>query len=246
MFVTVVVAILAALLLPAVGRAKASAQSARCKSNLRQLQQGVQMFADENHRYPGRLRQAAQVAQPNLSLRVGAAEGVLICPSDKWSSDRWIDNDQPNPTRGAGNAGSYGYNAYGGGADTFSTNGTAINGGPDWIGLCALTESAVKNPTDMIAITGCYTEWNGTINRTPGRAGINRVLPPGVRWSEERVSRSKDEAYHRHSGKFNTAFCDGHSESIKVDVLYHDKSDEMLRRWNFDNEPHREQVRAGG
>ena len=25
------------------------------------------MFADENHRYPGRLRQAAQVAQPNLS-----------------------------------------------------------------------------------------------------------------------------------------------------------------------------------
>src|SRR5216117_2050777 len=49
MFVTVVVAILAALLLPALGRAKASAQSARCKSNLRQLQQGVQMFADENH-----------------------------------------------------------------------------------------------------------------------------------------------------------------------------------------------------
>ena len=157
--VIAIIAILAGMLLPALGRAKASAQSARCKSNLRQLHQGVQMFADENHTYPGRLRQAAQMAQPNLSLRGGAAEGVLICPSDKWSSDRWINKDQPNriSSRGIGNAGSYGYNAYGGGADTFSTNGTAINGGPDWFGLSAVTESAIKNPTDMIAITGCYT-----------------------------------------------------------------------------------------
>ena len=46
--VIAIIALLAALLLPALNKAKASAQSAQCKSNLRQLQLAWQMYADEH------------------------------------------------------------------------------------------------------------------------------------------------------------------------------------------------------
>ncbi len=44
-----IIAILAALLLPALGKAKRAAQSAQCAVNLKQLQLGWQMYADEHY-----------------------------------------------------------------------------------------------------------------------------------------------------------------------------------------------------
>ncbi len=46
--VIAMIAILAALLLPALGRSKASAQRAICLNNLRQISLGVQLYAAEN------------------------------------------------------------------------------------------------------------------------------------------------------------------------------------------------------
>ena len=51
--VIALIAILAALLLPALAKAKASAQSAACKSNLRQLGMALNMYAQDNKKYPG-------------------------------------------------------------------------------------------------------------------------------------------------------------------------------------------------
>lgn len=45
----------------------------------------------------------------------------------------------------------------------------------------------------------------------------------------------------RHRGAFNMALCDGHVESIKMERLFA-KTDAAVRRWNLDNEPHRELV----
>lgn len=46
------VAILAAMLFPAMGRAKASAQSAACRSNLHQIGIGLQLYVDDFQKYP--------------------------------------------------------------------------------------------------------------------------------------------------------------------------------------------------
>ena len=48
-----IIGILAALLLPALARAKAQAHSAACKSRLHQMGLALRMYVDENdHRYP--------------------------------------------------------------------------------------------------------------------------------------------------------------------------------------------------
>ncbi len=51
--VIAVIAILAALLVPALSRGKDSAKSAACKSNLRQIGLALIMYVDEHEKYPG-------------------------------------------------------------------------------------------------------------------------------------------------------------------------------------------------
>src|SRR5438093_6738421 len=50
--VIAVIALLASLLLPALSRAKSSAKSARCKSNLRQLGLALNMYLGDFSKYP--------------------------------------------------------------------------------------------------------------------------------------------------------------------------------------------------
>jgi prepilin-type N-terminal cleavage/methylation domain-containing protein len=50
--VIAIIAILAGLLLPALARAKASAQAAKCKSNARQIGLGLNMYVVDFERYP--------------------------------------------------------------------------------------------------------------------------------------------------------------------------------------------------
>src|SRR5262245_29817197 len=50
--VIAVIAILASLLLPALTRAKALAQSVKCKSNLHQIGLGLRMYVDDSGIYP--------------------------------------------------------------------------------------------------------------------------------------------------------------------------------------------------
>src|SRR5439155_10856986 len=50
--VIAIIGILAALLLPALSRAKVAAHSTACKSNLRQINLGLQMYVDDIGSYP--------------------------------------------------------------------------------------------------------------------------------------------------------------------------------------------------
>ena len=91
--VIAVIGILAALLLPALGRAKEQGKTTACISNLRQIGVAIQLYVQENNnrlpsmadQYPG---VTSQYSGPEivLSNHLGNVN-VLRCPSDKWKSD---------------------------------------------------------------------------------------------------------------------------------------------------------------
>src|SRR6266498_4840636 len=56
-----IVALLAGLLLPALGRAKSAAKSAQCKSNLRQLGLAMQLYVSDTGAFPATANVAGKV-----------------------------------------------------------------------------------------------------------------------------------------------------------------------------------------
>lgn len=263
--VTGIIAILAALLLPALTRAKALAQSVKCKSNLRQIGLGLRMYVDDSSIYP-QIRQRgtpwsgwapalnAYLKQPlvwrnggNLTDEnfIPQPGGVFLCPSDKRT--KW---------HGAG--GSYGYNSAG-----ISWDGIIVNSKADAkyepLGLgCRgrflaslmdvtsspepVPESAVAVPSEMMAIGDAYD------------GGQNK--PYDTRWdvyeSLGHIAREGSEfaftnlraptGFKRHQERLNVVFCDGHVEGPKVRQMFFGRNDRYLRMWNIDNQPHPERL----
>jgi len=101
--VIAIIAMLAALLLPTLGRAKESARATGCLSNLRQVGIALQVYVGDNNNrlpsmsdiYPGVPNEHPGPDQV-LSNQLGNVK-VLACPSDRWPSDDAL----PYPAKGA-------------------------------------------------------------------------------------------------------------------------------------------------
>lgn len=91
--VIAIIGILAALLMPAFGRAKESARGAACMSNLRQIGVGLQLYVQENNNRMPLIRDRitdtnAQVTPvlPSVELVLSNSVGnvrIFKCPSDR-------------------------------------------------------------------------------------------------------------------------------------------------------------------
>jgi prepilin-type N-terminal cleavage/methylation domain-containing protein/prepilin-type processing-associated H-X9-DG protein len=122
--VIAIIAILAGLLLPALGRAKEKGKSAKCQSNLRQLVLAAIMFDEDNGVYPigwppaNLLAQATppiwyRQLQPYLGKSTNVqGQGVFLCPSSM----------QKRNNNAVTDGGFWGYLAY-------AQNGMINNGG---------------------------------------------------------------------------------------------------------------------
>jgi prepilin-type N-terminal cleavage/methylation domain-containing protein len=93
--VIAIIAILAALLLPALGRAKARAQRIACANNLKQIGLSMRLWADDHDgKFPWKVDQSEGGGRPNgtgnarVNLQLSlvsnelAATKILLCPED--------------------------------------------------------------------------------------------------------------------------------------------------------------------
>jgi prepilin-type processing-associated H-X9-DG protein len=263
--VIAIIAILAALLLPGLNRAKSAADSAACRSNLRQWGIGLSMYTDDFGCYP---------------LDIIFESLVIDCWYQRlqpYTKSQWPWQASPTqatvrPTLGcpaydrlmgvyAVQQGSYGYN--GSGVKTLGlinrtqpwaldlTELVTFNGKP-W--NLSVRPSTVVRPCDMIAIGDAEVDdyigdgdglgrWRGNYDLFSwGVPGIWFQL--GIRGPSEGMNASLASARsnQRHGGRFNVVFCDGHVENLRVGDLFDPRKDQVLKRWNSDNLTHREDI----
>jgi prepilin-type processing-associated H-X9-DG protein/prepilin-type N-terminal cleavage/methylation domain-containing protein len=213
--VIAIITILAALLLPALSRAKATALCAACKSNLHQMGVGMSLYTGQYKQYPPWQPQAltGQVGDWDFVLLpfTGNNPKLFLCPARKASSV-WTNLTVANPT--------YGYNALGTGphANPLGLASGLGASGVNWIGAL---EVAVLVPSDMMAI-GDYLE----LTRQDG--DITGAL-----------DQQDDFVADRHNGGANVVFCDGHVEYAKQ-MKWMKAAEGVRKRWNADNQPHPE------
>lgn len=237
-----IVAVLAALVLLAISRAKSSAQRIVCVNNLRQLGTALQQFVADHHVYPLDVNPDKAGSFPDhgfswiesLDLAYSKAvrgrtfDGVWVCPSGK----------RPATYPRSGPYSYYGYNANGMSAQTETVSlglgGHFVRRYPSRPPAPPVSESEIASPSDMLALGDGLMGGPGSI--LDGAAWLQR-LPT---MAGDAASSSRANA--RHQGKANAAFCDGHIETPTLKALFMGTNDPALIRWNRDHTSHRERL----
>ena len=202
--VVAIIAILAALLLPALSRSKATAQRIKCVSNLHQLGLATQMYWDDNagncFRYTsgftnggqlfwfGWLGPGAEGERP-FDATTGAlfpylqGRGVELCPSLNYALVQF-------KLKAKGAAFGYGYNLH--------------------LGQSPVKISKLARPSDTVLLADA--------------AQVNTFQPPASPENpmlEEfyyvSTNRNEATAHFRHAQKASVVFCDGHVAMEKME-----------------------------
>ncbi len=228
LLVTAILALLAALFLPALVKAKEVGRITRCKTNLKLLSLAFDLYVSDHGSYPYYLMVLDSpknfvswddALYPYTQNRWTNA--LYKCPSDRYPS-RAMAYDAKTSAWIAPQ-GSYGYNWIGTGELPAMVGANVLHLG---LGAMALQagrrnepsrkEADLQVPSDMVEL---------------GDGGGGQISPP--------AAVTKD--YHRfaHRSLLNMAFCDGHTETVQGYYFYM-ATNEARRRFNYDNQPHPE------
>jgi prepilin-type processing-associated H-X9-DG protein len=231
--VIAIIAILAALLLPAFSRAKIASKNTACKGNLRQLGLALSMYVGDTRVYPYTVdANVSKTWYMFIAPYYASNYNVMNCPTFKgeWPIENalvWIYGNayhrDPSVTGRVAGV-SYGYNGFGVGsanATSWTGNlglGLQVNAGQS---MPTVKDISVVAPADMLAIADSIPQ--------PGYEYIYPFL----------LSINGTPSPERHNGGSNLSFADGHVITVK-NKDFTDNGDANRRRWNVDHEPHYE------
>lgn len=237
--VITIIVILAALLLPALARAKAQARSVSCKNHLHQLGLALNMYVQESRdQYPYCF---GDLSHPNYKWQVALrtyyplewSNLLYHCPAYAGRIVQGYD--------GSGiYFGSYSYNfrgAYlGASGRMFGFQGPY---------LPPVSASKVSVPSDLIAITDSAGGVPGPdvgSNIQNGYGPTNWIgLDYNLNWPLDNMTDPFSHIIQKapqHGRNFNLLFCDGHASQMKVWDLTHCSNSAAM--WNYDHQPHPE------
>jgi prepilin-type N-terminal cleavage/methylation domain-containing protein/prepilin-type processing-associated H-X9-DG protein len=223
--VIAIIAILAAMLLPVLAKAKLRANQITCLNNQKQLALGMLLYVGENgDRMPGvasnnqgfHTEDWIYWRTPGINiggivtlplgqsqvvslLGAGSKSNLFLCPLDTDNSQRLIYVPAPNTYF-------YSYSLNGNAKDT----GMALQwdmGGANPVNF-KLTQ--VRRPTDKIMLA----EEPATTKPNDNPTGDSAKIIVDGRWAPQTTLGSGDLLTKRHSGKANVNFADGHAESV--------------------------------
>ncbi len=264
--VVAIIAILASLLLPALSRAKLAADSAVCKSNLRQWGMALRMYVDDFEVYPPyamidsdsgdarywheRLETRYLGVKRQFWVGPGYAgggdrpkNGLDVCPAYA----RLPGMVHPQATGGYG----YNRNGYNSWAPELGLGGVSLTSDvvpappPYAASLRLIRENEVVSPSAMIAI-GDAKLLAGPEGLFLGNGDLSTSDPAVFLEMGFQVSHDSWNAKavpgirRRHGGRWHVVFCDGHIENFRTRGLFDPRRDQVLQRWHRDNLPHRE------
>ena len=229
--VVAIIAILAALLLPAVSRANASAKAAVCKCNLRQIGIALKNYVDDYEKYPlsvfHQLGKDPLVWNDFLLPYCSGSSNLFFCPGPLPPfSPPWY---PPHYFR------SYGLNGGGTGLGDPPTLGLGVFGAEN----IPVAESRILVPSDMLAVAHTFFPpevFSGLVGfGWPGLPANASPFTPNALF---------------HQGGDLAVFCDDHVEASHPDGIpkitnsggwVSFKPDaQHAKRWNNDNQPHPE------
>jgi prepilin-type N-terminal cleavage/methylation domain-containing protein len=224
-----IIAILAALVFPALARSKETARRTVCVNNLRQICAGLSMYVTDYGAYPFFIGETV----PGFS-RLGTID-LPLYPYTKnyWTNDLWKCPSYKGPTTYTDSfyqnnrlvlqiwAGSYAYNPDGSAKHGADPLGLAGYGGLYSSRAPGRRESDLRIPSQLIALAD-----------SQGGAPILCVVPSPIFGVAGSMLTGSPIAPSSHGPSFVTSFCDNHVEITRHKRLFAYTNEATRRMWN--------------